>query len=65
MANLNTYRSVDGAADAASFMSLVSILMQLYPGREALICGAGVAFFGIGTSLGQCVKTMRSLGKLS
>ena len=44
-------RCLDGIADAASMLSLTTILLQLFPEREAATYGACLGLWGIGASL--------------
>jgi hypothetical protein len=43
---------VDGAADAAAFIAMVSILMKLYPDKVATVMSLSDAWYGFGYVLG-------------
>ena len=45
-------RFIDGAADAAVWNSITSILMVIYPGRVAVVIASGETLFGVGLAIG-------------
>ena len=46
------HRFIDGAADAAVWNSITSILMVIYPGRVAVVIASGETLFGVGLAIG-------------
>ena len=51
--NIILYRFLDGVADAASWNSVVSILMVMYPSKVSTVMSWTEMLFGFGYMIGE------------
>jgi hypothetical protein len=56
---------VGGVADAASWGSLLAILMVLYPGREASVISSTEMLAGLGFMIGKLKEKILTISYLS
>ena len=59
----NIFRFLDGVADAASWGSLLGILMTLYPDKVAVVMSYTELFFGLGYTIGKIKFRMKVINQ--